>query len=178
MKTCTKCGVEKELTEFYTRQSRPLARCKKCTLEANKGWTHANQEKAKAGWKAWRLANPSRVKERGKRWRDANLEKERARHREIRRANPEKARAVVKVWILENLQRHRGVRKAWRDANTGRVRGYSEKGRASLTPSYVAAVMGLHTPNLTPELLELKREQLTLYRLSKEIKTKLKENTK
>lgn len=39
MKTCTKCGIEKELTDFYTRKDRPCgicSVCKKCQNDYHK----------------------------------------------------------------------------------------------------------------------------------------------
>lgn len=35
-KVCSKCGVEKELSEFYLAYGKPVARCKKCFNEDNK----------------------------------------------------------------------------------------------------------------------------------------------
>lgn len=44
-----------------------------------------------------------------------------------------------------------------------------------LAPSYVASIVGIPTRELTSELLDLKREQLTLARLSRDLKNALKE---
>lgn len=36
MKTCSKCGEEKPLLDFYIRRGKPRAACKVCTLASNK----------------------------------------------------------------------------------------------------------------------------------------------
>ena len=56
MKTCTKCGEIKALTEFYKRKASrdglmPL--CKTCEKARSKAYYEANPEKAKARFRAW-----------------------------------------------------------------------------------------------------------------------------
>lgn len=53
-KICTKCGVEKELTEFYKKESGKFGvegRCKQCTIAANKAYRLTPQ--GQANKKAW-----------------------------------------------------------------------------------------------------------------------------
>ena len=53
-KTCSKCGVDKPLSDFYERKDRPtqkrqyFSQCKTCYAQRKKLWTEANQERAKA----------------------------------------------------------------------------------------------------------------------------------
>lgn len=47
-------------------------------------------------------------------------------------------------------------------------------GIAPLSRGYVASKLRLPTKDLAPELLELKREQITIHRLSRQIKKELK----
>ena len=50
MKTCTKCGIEKELTEFHKCSRRGTqSACKKCRNATNVKWNSENKEK-KAQW--------------------------------------------------------------------------------------------------------------------------------
>jgi hypothetical protein len=78
MKTCTKCGVPKdETTDFHkdSRTGRARAWCKLCTNEDNLARAAANPEKHNAQCKAWRDANPGRASEITKAWQRKNPEK-------------------------------------------------------------------------------------------------------
>lgn len=106
MKKCTKCGVEKDESEFYPRAgcstNRVKSECKACTLKLARAWKAANPDKRKAGNQKWKEANPDKVKAYGKKWRDANPDKVKARDQKWREARPEdhkaqSARAVRKI---------------------------------------------------------------------------------
>ncbi len=65
MKTCTKCGETKALTEFHKKKaSRDGLRtqCKSCRNVIQKAYCKANPEKVKAGQKAWRETNKEKIK--------------------------------------------------------------------------------------------------------------------
>ena len=47
-----------------------------------------------------------------------------------------------------------------------------------IRPAYVARRLGVHVRDMTPELHDLKREQLIIARLSKQIKNELKDQQK
>lgn len=71
MRTCTKCGDEKdEKADFYTdsRRGKPLSRCKICTNEDNAARAAANPEKHNARSRAWREAHPGRASEIARAW--------------------------------------------------------------------------------------------------------------
>lgn len=71
-KTCTKCGMEKPLSEFYPDGKRLRADCKACN---------------KASRKLWREANPEQVKETCRRYYDQNREECLIKVREYRIKN-------------------------------------------------------------------------------------------
>lgn len=68
-RTCTRCHLEKKLSEFYPRGDRTGLRshCKQCARKADQRWAQKNPEKAKAANRAsttaWRGRNPKRAKE-------------------------------------------------------------------------------------------------------------------
>lgn len=84
-KTCTKCGVEKSLEEFYKQKTGKYGRtaqCKACFRE----YQLANRDKISAQQKAWREVNPDyskaryqsnkdKISARNKNWREANRDK-------------------------------------------------------------------------------------------------------
>lgn len=72
MKKCTKCGVEKPLSEFNKRKNRPIgfsSACKPCINSSQ------DPEKRKLSWKKWREANPEKRKASKAAWDKANPEK-------------------------------------------------------------------------------------------------------
>src|SRR5271156_5173353 len=78
MKTCSKCKVSKELTEFYKRKTtkdgyRP--ECILCSNNTSKTWYEANSERRAATNKAWNEANPGRMAALVKAYRKANPDK-------------------------------------------------------------------------------------------------------
>jgi 5-methylcytosine-specific restriction endonuclease McrA len=76
MKTCSKCGVEKELGEFYARAESPDGRrtdCKQCNNSRKKGWNKAHPEKAYAHARKWVKANPDRCAAYHTKYRTAHL---------------------------------------------------------------------------------------------------------
>jgi len=101
LKTCTKCGVELPLTEFYADKRNKdgvRGKCKACYLirdkerrDANpeafrnnhKKWRINNQDTYKEGNKRWVRENPDRVKEINKRWRKNNPETMNANRRKF-----------------------------------------------------------------------------------------------
>ena len=93
MKTCTKCGETKALTEFHKDKRARLGRrsaCKNCIKASDKARYEANKEEKKAYSKAYREANPEKVKACKKAWYEAN---------------PEKAKASDKAWYEVNKEK-------------------------------------------------------------------------
>jgi hypothetical protein len=60
MKQCTKCKIEKPLSEFRERKDRPsgfYTACRKCESENKKGWYYKNTNKANNTIKITELIN-------------------------------------------------------------------------------------------------------------------------
>lgn len=105
MKKCTKCGIEKDLSEFSRRNDRPcgrLATCKECSNKRNK---------------EWRDTNPQKIREKNKRWNKANPDKVRLYARKTRAKNPEKVRARARKWELANADKEKQRKKKWQKEN-------------------------------------------------------------
>ena len=93
MRICTKCLVEKPLSEFsvFKRDGR-MTRCRDCLNAKTRAWHHANRERQNA----IRVARSK-----------ANRERENARKREWMRANPEKKRVYHERYALKDTERYR-----------------------------------------------------------------------
>jgi len=83
VKTCTKCGRELSLDQFY--ESRPD--CKVCRRAMSAIWRLNNPDRVREGNARWRKGNPAAGKEAKIRW---------------RKDNPEKARAAIARWRQNN----------------------------------------------------------------------------
>ena len=137
MKTCTKCGVEKALTEFYRKAASPDGHqhaCKACANEsvakwraANPEYDHqrywANPEKVQANVRKWRAANPEKENERTRKWKAANPEKVREASRKWKAANPENGRK----WKAANPEKVREAGRKWRAANPEKARATKKR---------------------------------------------------
>lgn len=71
MKTCSKCGIEKELGEFYKDKSKKdghASRCRECNRAVGASWRKDNQERKRKSDADYYAANKSRVKKRAAKW--------------------------------------------------------------------------------------------------------------
>jgi hypothetical protein len=78
MKTCTKCGEEKELSEFYKDKTKSLGvrpSCKACNKEGEAKYRKENPDKIKERGAKYRKENPDKGKERGAKYRKENPDK-------------------------------------------------------------------------------------------------------
>lgn len=90
MKTCTKCGETKSVSEFKKyggKRAGLRSQCRACMNHAHAIWYSANSEKCRLS---------------GAKWAAANKDKEKASDAKYRAANPEKFRAAVAKWAAEN----------------------------------------------------------------------------
>lgn len=91
-----------------------------------------------------------------------------------RAANPEKFSARSAAWNAANAEKVAAYQAAYRaayyPANFEKIAARRADYVASLSASYLSSLLGIPTAQLTPELLELKREQLSLRRLARQLK--------
>lgn len=96
MRTCSKCGEERDEDAFYVRLNRgkqtPMRQCKSCVAQHNK--TYAAK-------------NSARAIKRAKRWAEQNPE----RHRATQRKAQLKCRAVARVRLREYNKAHPELRR-------------------------------------------------------------------
>ncbi len=155
-------NVDSLLDKESVRKLKNAARCK--------AWREANSEKKKAYDKAWREANP----EKRKAWCEANPEKRKAYDKAWCEANSEKRKACYKTWCEANSEKKKAYDKAWREANSEKKKAYHKAWRESLSPGYVSKLLGMEANEVPLDLLELKREQILIIRLNRELKKEMK----
>lgn len=126
--------------------------------------------------------DPEKKRARAAAWYAANREKVKAAANARYAANPEKMKAYQAAHRAANPEKMKARGAAWLAANREKMKAYCDARRAvrvaQLHPAYVAGRLGLPVAEVTPELLEMKREQLTLHRLGRQVKAALKGTTK
>jgi len=118
---CTKCEVEKPLSEYHFRKDKQKHRrdCKDCQSKYNKTYH-----------KAYRKANLEKLRVASKVWRDTNPEKHRANAKAWKKANSERKKATDKAWRKANTEKHRAGTAAWQKANPEKCRAKCAKRKA------------------------------------------------
>ena len=112
MKTCSKCGVEKEPTEFYPRKGGKFgvrADCKECVIGRSVAWGKTHLVKRRAQSAKWKAENPDRSRAMVDAWRAAHPEQAAKNRAEWAAANPKKIREAVDKWQAKNPGKVREV---------------------------------------------------------------------
>lgn len=153
MKTCTKCKISKDITEFgkhMVGKNGLRPRCKVCRRADGKAYRSANPEKVKASQKAYVKANPEKRKATCKAYREDNPEKVRASDKSWYASNPDKVNALTSKRRATKLN----ATPPWADLNKIAVLYKKAKELESITglkyhvdhvvPLRGATVCGLH----------------------------------
>lgn len=120
IKCCTRCGVEKPLSEFASMAASKEGRawnCRACASEKYAAWRAANKEKLKINKAAYHALNREKISARHAEWRAANEDSIKSRGAAYRELNRETAKANSVLWRAENTEQSRAAVKAWRAAN-------------------------------------------------------------
>ena len=168
MKRCTKCGEEKDEGEFSKDKSKKggfRSWCRRCeSMDAK-----ARNEK-----------NKKHIAEYHREYYAQNREKRRAYHREYYAQNREKLRAASDRWRAENPEKRALARRSWKKSNRESCnltsKSWRGKNRERVTLQYVKAALKKELGFAPPqELVELKTEQLKMYRATASLTKQLKE---
>ena len=163
MKTCTKCGEVKALDAFHKNSKTKDGhnyKCKPCAISVASAWAKANPEKRAINDAAYRARHGDKENERKRSYCAQNKDKVSASNKKWRDLNPERCRARSVAWAQTNSEKITAYQKSYRDA---------------LKKNYIAASLKIKVSELSPELYELKREQLETRRLAKQLKQATKE---
>jgi len=166
-KACTKCGAVKPLGEFSKDKRKKdgvQVYCKKCSCEIAREYRKNNPEKRSESRKKYEEKNKEKIKQAGKKYRQKHPEKRREIARNHYRKNPEKSRQRYALWGEKNRA---SIRKRNKEYTDGFAIAYVKK---------LLVKQGFTTDQITPELTELKIEQIKMVRLSRQLKKAAKEN--
>lgn len=115
-KQCSKCGIVKQLNEFYRQTTKDgfQYQCKKCHIQNVKEWRNKNPKKALENIKIWQQKNRAKLQETKKRWYHKNREKirikDRLRYKKKRFTIKENLDGKISRRIRESLQNNKGGR--------------------------------------------------------------------
>lgn len=151
MKTCTKCGETKPVSEFgqYAGKRKGLRSCcKVCHNSANAIW-RANKPGYNA---AYYKSNRDEILASQTVYREKNSEIIRAYDAARDKANPRRNHKAKEQWRKNNPDKARAASLAWHQANPEMVRIYNHKRRARLRE-----VGGALSKGLAERLIKLQR---------------------
>lgn len=151
-----------------------------------KAYRDANRDEIRARKKAFREANRERIAAIAKAYRDANREGLRAYNnawyaanreklKTRREANRDKILTIAKDRYEANREKFNAKSKAWRIANPEKISAIAKGRTARLTDGYVASALKSNLTECPPELIEMKREQLLMHRITKQLNESLGE---
>lgn len=163
MKTCPDCKQTLPAEAFSAGHTRDglYTYCRRCNSARTKARTDKNPQ-------AYREKN--RVRHQANR--TAVLEKQRAYYQK------NKARILARQRLPAEVNRAKTI--AWRKANSEKVKAWRRRATANLTDDYVrdrlVTKTTLSRDQLTPALVAMKREEITLRRLARQLKKVINES--
>jgi hypothetical protein len=145
---CPKCELFKERNEFYEvnpSKSSPhgiTGTCKKCCGETSSAWKHRNKSKAKTYDRVSKGRRHDKIRIENKVWREKNRDHLAAYSRQRRTEKPEHIKGMLQSW--------------------------QKKVKESLSDVYIIPILKAQGLPITPEMIELKRQQITMKRTLKQ----------
>ena len=183
-KKCSKCGEVKGLGEFNKRSAvsgKLHSWCKDCCaaykvanraalsakrLELARKERAENPDKRKSYYKEYYLAHCEEIKERARAYSSQNKEARIAQCREYRLREQE---AIAKRRAEKYAEKSDEINAKRREPGSAHKQ-HMAKRVALLKDAYVVQKLKLNKTQATPELIALKREQLTIKRMACELK--------
>ena len=135
VKVCTKCKVEKELTEFNKHKISKdgLAyNCKSCNKEHLKKYYHDNKERLKERNKEYHKVNKEFYKEYNKQYYQCNKEHIKEYTKKYIECNKEHIKEYKKKWYNDNKERIKEIRKQCREDNKEYMKQWRKANRENI----------------------------------------------
>jgi len=157
-KICSKCGEEKNVSEFIKERNT----CKECHKKRCQEYAQKNKEKIRKRTQEYAQKN----KEKRKQYNKENKEKINETRKKYLLKNAAKLKEYNKKYYKENKKHSLKNHKKWADENKEKLKKYSQKQRNELSDNYIADALRIPVKELreNPHLLKAKRNIITLTR--------------
>jgi len=132
VKRCTKCHVDKSMSEFprnRTKRDGVNSWCKPCTADQHREWAARNAEKVREKSAAWYVENRDKVRMAAARWYMENRDQGVRSRKAWAKANPEKVDGYNRKWREANRGVANAAVKRWRLNNQDRAMLHVERRR-------------------------------------------------
>lgn len=126
VKQCSKCKVEKSLSEFYKDKQKSdgfSSACRTCMKAQSKSYRNSNPEKVTAKNKLWREKNLDKCAEYSQKYRTIHPDKTAESRRATYHRNPERYRAMTDDWAARNPEKRKATRRVYRINKRARLKG-------------------------------------------------------
>jgi hypothetical protein len=130
-KICTKCGIEKATSFFYSHKTKKGPKdglspsCKECDKLASAKYRTEHPEKIKDYWSRW--ANSEQGKTKINTYREENKDKISARIKEYQNKNKDIIKNNNKIWHEKNKDKSREAHNKWVLLNSDKIKAYRIK---------------------------------------------------
>jgi len=117
---CIKCGVEKDISEFYINKSNKSGvsgACKPCKRLQVMSYRENNLEKVNERVSKYREKNKESASEYNKKWREENKEYKKVKDKEYQILNSDKIKSNRRNLYLKNKETELATAKIWRENN-------------------------------------------------------------
>lgn len=142
-KSCTKCGIEKETSEFYKLKTGKYSVntiCKECKNIYNKKYRINNKEKTALYHKKWQINNKEAIALHQRRWRKNNTEhvkqyskkysiNNRVKIKQYHKDNKEELAEYQKKYIVKNKNKLKQQKRQYYKDNKDKFLAYGKKYR-------------------------------------------------
>lgn len=121
-KICSKCGIEKELTEYFKRKDTKdghRADCKQCKSKENKKWNSNNAEKLNIIKKVYYQENSDKIK--------SNISKQRKENTKKRKEDIENEKLCIEKYRLDNPKEEKARIEKLKEEKKEKVNAYRLK---------------------------------------------------
>lgn len=119
-KKCTKCGIVKDLSEYYRDKNAKdgkKSQCKQCQKDAVLKWAKDNPEKVRAKQKIYYKRNSEKVKGRVRDWIEKNPERKKESDNNWRKNNHERYLRKSRQWFKDHQEQAKATRKEYYETN-------------------------------------------------------------
>lgn len=179
-KVCSKCLVEKPLSEYYKDKRRMYgitSQCKQCMYITSRKYVINNKEKINKIKKLWAELNSDKIKKARLDWEKKHPDNLKAKAQKYRKKNPDKVKKWRTDWINRKPENKTKVKnylklysKDYGKKNNEKIKALCTYQRDELYYCYINAKLkrqGFKKEDITPELIEVKRLLIKIKRLCK-----------